>query len=346
MIIRIILLSLVLVSDCLALDLDDQIALIKKVYQLQPKNCDISDSSEQAKINAGRELFESKILSGNQDISCRNCHLDQFGSADGLPIAVGVGGEGEGKKRYQKGGVLVQRNALSLKGRGHPRFRAFFWDGKAQQDGQRIVTQFGDHVTGFDSPLAAAAILPLVERDEFLGETSYLVSNDIQAEVGDKVYYDRYIAVGKGIRDRIRNSRDSSAQTLREKLSVAGIKLQEMELVDIGNLLAQFIADEFRCEESFWDRYLEGDLNALTPQQKKGAVLFFGKGRCASCHDGELFSDFEYNSIGTPQGGYGVHSRHRDIGRAGVTKKGNCFSPCLIAKILYVMEQLRFTPNI
>ncbi len=321
MIILVLLFTLAIVTDAWALDLDDQIDLIKKVYNLQPKNCGVPIIDNRARVTAGRELFESKILSGNKDISCRSCHLDRFGSTDGLPLAIGVGGDGEGKVRYQNGGVLVQRNTLSLKGRGHPQFKAFFWDGKAQQDGQRIVTQFGNYVTGFESPLAAAAILPLVERDEFLGETSYLASNDIQAKVGDKVYYDKYMAVGEAIRSRIINSNDASTRALREKLSAAGIDPQKLELVDIGNLLAQFIADEFRCEESNWDRYLKGDLQALTTRQKEGAVLFFGKGRCASCHDGELFSDFEYHSIGTPQGEFGPHSRHRDIGRAGVTNR-------------------------
>ena len=32
------------------------------------------------------------------------------------------------------------------------------------------------------------------------------------------------------------------------------------------------------------DRYARGDKNALTGNQKQGALIFFGKGRCVSCH--------------------------------------------------------------
>jgi len=54
------------------------------------------------------------------------------------------------------------------------------------------------------------------------------------------------------------------------------------------------------------DRYARGDRHALNEQQKRGALLFFGKGRCSQCHsvDGEsneMFSDFRMHVIGVPQ---------------------------------------------
>jgi len=54
------------------------------------------------------------------------------------------------------------------------------------------------------------------------------------------------------------------------------------------------------------DRFARGNRDALTPQQKEGALVFFGSGRCASCHAvagaaNEMFSDFEMHTIGVPQ---------------------------------------------
>jgi cytochrome c peroxidase len=54
------------------------------------------------------------------------------------------------------------------------------------------------------------------------------------------------------------------------------------------------------------DRYARGDLRAMNEQQKRGALIFFGKGRCSQCHsvDGdsnEMFSDFKMHVIGVPQ---------------------------------------------
>ena len=319
----------VLLPVCLSLslgvhadDLDDKIALIQKVYALQPKTCEPTPPAPE-RIKAGKELFESKALSGDRDIACANCHLDRFGSADGLPIAVGVGGQGEGKERYaHHKGTLVQRNALSLIGRADPVFTAYFWDGKVQLEGERIVSQFGDAIDGrFDSPLAVAAILPLLERDEFMGETKVLEPNDIQYVADGTYYYDKYQAVGQAIRNRLQAAKTPEDQQARDLLQASGVAIDRLELADIGNLLAAFIADKFPCRVSAWDRYLSGDHQALGTMEKTGVVLFYGKGRCASCHAGPFFSDFQYHSIGTPQGGFGPHSRHRDIGRAGVTHR-------------------------
>jgi cytochrome c peroxidase len=54
------------------------------------------------------------------------------------------------------------------------------------------------------------------------------------------------------------------------------------------------------------DRFARGDRRAMTPQQKQGALLFFGQARCSSCHavagpSNEMFSDFEGHVIGVPQ---------------------------------------------
>jgi cytochrome c peroxidase len=54
------------------------------------------------------------------------------------------------------------------------------------------------------------------------------------------------------------------------------------------------------------DRFARGDLGAMTNAEKRGAILFFGKADCVSCHQvagfaNEMFSDFENHNIGVPQ---------------------------------------------
>jgi cytochrome c peroxidase len=54
------------------------------------------------------------------------------------------------------------------------------------------------------------------------------------------------------------------------------------------------------------DEFARGDTDALTHEQKKGALLFFGKAGCVSCHKvggyaNEMFSDFKPHRIGVPQ---------------------------------------------
>jgi len=44
----------------------------------------------------------------------------------------------------------------------------------------------------------------------------------------------------------------------------------------------------------------------MNDSQKKGALIFFGKGKCSQCHavggqSNEMFSDFKMHNIGVPQ---------------------------------------------
>lgn len=54
------------------------------------------------------------------------------------------------------------------------------------------------------------------------------------------------------------------------------------------------------------DRFARGDHGAMSEQQQRGALLFFGKANCVSCHatanqSNEMFSDFQMRNIGVPQ---------------------------------------------
>jgi cytochrome c peroxidase len=54
------------------------------------------------------------------------------------------------------------------------------------------------------------------------------------------------------------------------------------------------------------DRFARGDRRAMTTQQKEGALVFFGEGRCVTCHavggrSNEMFSDFQMHVLAVPQ---------------------------------------------
>ena len=53
------------------------------------------------------------------------------------------------------------------------------------------------------------------------------------------------------------------------------------------------------------DRYARGEQGALSHQEKRGALIFFGKGNCVACHavsgaSNEMFSDFKMHNIAVP----------------------------------------------
>lgn len=65
-------------------------------------------------------------------------------------------------------------------------------------------------------------------------------------------------------------------------------------------------------EPSAFDRYLMGDKQALTAEEKRGLELFQGDAGCVECHHGPLLSDGKYYRLGLAS---------RDEGRAAVTGK-------------------------
>jgi cytochrome c peroxidase len=54
----------------------------------------------------------------------------------------------------------------------------------------------------------------------------------------------------------------------------------------------------FAANAAPWDQYVAGDTSAISREAKQGAILFYGQARCAVCHAGSMFSDFQYHGVG------------------------------------------------
>jgi cytochrome c peroxidase len=55
---------------------------------------------------------------------------------------------------------------------------------------------------------------------------------------------------------------------------------------------------------SSFDRWVQGNDKALTERQKKGLLVFFGRGKCSGCHNPPHFTDSDFHNIGVPNAGY------------------------------------------
>ncbi|MEO8089356.1 MAG: cytochrome c peroxidase [Gemmatimonadales bacterium] len=87
-----------------------------------------------------------------------------------------------------------------------------------------------------------------------------------------------------------------------------------------ANAIAAFEAQAFTSVNSPFDRYVGGDVAALGEPEKRGALLFFGKAGCGSCHLGPHLSDQQFHAIGVPQVGPGMSpDEPQDRGLAQVT---------------------------
>jgi cytochrome c peroxidase len=68
--------------------------------------------------------------------------------------------------------------------------------------------------------------------------------------------------------------------------------VKKINIGHLGEALAAFQAQAFAFSDTPYDRYLKGELEALTPVQKQGMDAFFGKGKCGECHNGQHLSNF------------------------------------------------------
>ena len=86
--------------------------------------------------------------------------------------------------------------------------------------------------------------------------------------------------------------------------------------------MAQALATFVRAQlagSSAVDRFVEGDLQALSLAARRGRDLFSGKARCDRCHSGPLFADEAFHNTGVgwrgDRGRVEVTSRPEDRGR-------------------------------
>lgn len=64
--------------------------------------------------------------------------------------------------------------------------------------------------------------------------------------------------------------------------------------------------------DSPYDKWVRGNDQALTPEQQRGLLLFFGKAGCASCHMPPNFSDFDFHNTGVQKAGFETPEKFRN----------------------------------
>src|SRR5262249_37044178 len=110
-----------------------------------------------------------------------------------------------------------------------------------------------------------------------------------------------------------------------EKFNAAypGIPTTQLGFEHAANAIAVFEIASFSKTDSPFDRYLARDDNALSPDAKRGALLFFGKAGCVPCHNGPLLGGQQFTNTGVPQLGPGVSpSAPLDAGRGDIVAGG------------------------
>jgi cytochrome c peroxidase len=242
--------------------------------------------------NIGRLLWFDTITGLNGDNSCAGCHSPTNGFGDSQPIAIGV--DSNRVVGPDRTGPRNQRRAPSVINSGFlPRL---MWDSRFESltrdpfdngAGFLFPPPEGRSLSGETHLLAAQAFLPPTERAEAAGFAFPGGNDDIRAEVVRRI-------------DAVPEYRQLFGRVYPEVRRGAPLTYEHV---------AAAIA-EFELSLTFAnapvDRYARGEVGALDDQEKRGALLFFGEGRCVQCHSvagdsNEMFSDFREHVLAVPQ---------------------------------------------
>lgn len=282
-----------------------------------------AEKPDESLYTLGEALFYEKELSGTRNIACSTCHNPGFVAGDGLSLPIGVGGEGTGIHRVAVDDTpVVHRNAPEIHNRDATEWNSMFWDGRVYLDEQgQLHTPAGERTpSGFSGVLSAQAAFPLLSRTEMLG---FADDGSDANELADMDAENRPDLVWDGIMERLRENEE---YTILFEAAFPGESMKDMNITHVADAIAAY-------EGHFWNtlnagewtvsdfnRYLDGDNDALTTRAREGAFLFLGKAGCAKCHNGPLLTDQKYHNIAVPELGPGFGSGiPLDYGRYEVT---------------------------
>jgi cytochrome c peroxidase len=280
-------------------DLDGELRPVLAAFGAVPIG--VMPAQSAAEVTLGRALMFDKILSGNRDISCATCHLPSLHATDGLPLSIGTGGTGLGTARtLGPGRRFVPRNAPSLLDQGL-RSPFIFWDGRVSGSVGRWTTPAPALPGGLATILAAQAMFPVLSREEMRGDPG---DRDVFGAVNELAGFPdtEHTQIWDAVMRRLLAIPEYVAlfQAAYPQVPAASLGFQHA-----ATAIAAFETEALSRYGSPFDRYLDRDNSALNVQQKRGALLFFGRAQCATCHQGALLGGNGFFNDGVPQLGPG-----------------------------------------
>ncbi|MCB0661210.1 MAG: hypothetical protein KDC24_00610 [Saprospiraceae bacterium] len=289
-------------------------------YYVLPESTDLSNIPQDPKnpltwqkVELGKMLFfetgigvDAKFSSGTQTYSCGTCHIASAGFLPRMPQGIADGGigfgvEGEGRQMspaYDQYDLDVQ-GARPLSVLNVAYVTNTFWNG---QFGGNNVNEGTEHLWDAD-PILEVNKLGYFgiesQNIEGLGVHRMLVNDEIADTLGYKPYFDRAFP---DFDEAERYSNVTAALAISAYLRT------------------------LTATKAPFQKYLKGNYEAMTDQQKRGAMLFFGEARCYYCHKSPALQSNEFHAMGVK----GMYQRDgalatdkadvRNLGRGGFTQ--------------------------
>ncbi len=272
------------------------------------------------KVNLGKQLYHETALGGNPRIpgvgsegtySCASCHHVAAGFQAGLKQGISEGGVGFGtigESRILNPEYITWTDSLDVQPIRTPTAM-----NTAYQDVMLWNGQFGATGTNAGTEANWTPGTPIaVNNLGFQGvETQAIAGFAVHRQKINEAFLDGYPEY-KAQFDAVYGTYNKDDETLKQLTGLA-IAAYERTLLPT---------------EAPFQRYLKGETTALTDEQKQGAILFFGKAGCTSCHTGPALNSMQFEAIGMNEL-KGANTFNTDgpknerLGRGGFTKNAD-----------------------
>jgi len=242
----------------------------------------------------GRLAFHDTLLGLNDDNSCSGCHSAPSGFGDSQSIAIGIEnnnvvGPDRTGPRNQRRTPLILNNVFYPALMWNSRFNSVSGDPFDNGAGFQFPLPEGFSLSALPHLLTAQGFIPPTEKPEMSG------------------FHPSVPGTNEGIRAAVIERLNANAEY--QKLFGKNFADVKSGAPVTYEMLARAIAEfEFTLvfADAPIDKFARGQKNAMTDDEKRGALIFFGSANCVSCHavsgqSNEMFSDFRQHVAGIPQ---------------------------------------------
>jgi len=257
---------------------DDERARLMRLGPLPPVPASPTNAvaDDPRAVALGHRLFFDTRLSADGQVACATCHEAEHGLSD------------EGPRSRGAFGRTGHRRASTLVNAAYNRFQ--FWDGRADSLWAQPIQAIENEVEGDFTRCEVVHLMAEHYRGEYEALFGPLPPRDevpARARPGDAAW---------------------------EALDPAERAQIDRVAANVGKALEAHMR-RLVSRDSALDAWIEGDEDALSAAQLRGARIFVreDRGRCIVCHDGPNLTDDTFHNLGLHDAAEGAPDRGRVV---------------------------------
>ena len=231
-------------------------------------------------VALGRQIFYDPRFSGNGKVSCATCHVPDRYFTDGKTLGQGMG--------------TVSRHSMSLIGSSYSPW--FTWDGKADSQWAQALGPLENTAEQGGDRLTFARLLAADYADEYAA-----LFGPLPVLTDPHRFPAQAVPLGT-----------PAQQAAWQRMSPIDQEAVTRVVTNMAKTLAAY-ERTLLPQEARFDRYVDalGDDGKVRPgtaitdgtlsgDEIAGLRLFIGNGHCINCHNGPLFTNFEFHNTAVP----------------------------------------------